>query len=87
MHSRVHFSQLRNLLVAETFYRMGAVETWGCGTKRVIAVCKRHGGAPPTFEGSRGFVLVTPLRAESGYEEGCVRGASPSRHETPAAAG
>ncbi len=34
---------------AGAFHRTGAVEVWGRGTNRVIAVCERHGAAPPTF--------------------------------------
>jgi ATP-dependent DNA helicase RecG len=59
MLSRTHLSKLRNLLIAETFHRTGAVEIWGRGTNRVIAACKRHGAAPPIFEERQGFLIVT----------------------------
>ncbi len=57
--TRSHLSRLRNLLIAEAFHRTGAVECWGRGTNRVVAECKRHGIAPPTFEERQGFLVVT----------------------------
>ncbi len=54
-----HLSKLRNPLIAEAFHRTGAVEVWGRGTNRVIAACKRHGIALPTFEERQGFIIVT----------------------------
>ena len=54
-----HLSKPRNLLIAETFHRTGAVEVWGRGTNRVIAACKRHGAAPPGFEERQDFLIVT----------------------------
>ena len=35
------------------------MEVWGRGTNRVIAMCQRHGTAPPTFEERSGFLIVT----------------------------
>ena len=46
-------------LVAGAFHRTGAVEVWGRGTNRVIAMCKKHGASPPIFEERQGFVIVT----------------------------
>ncbi|MCG2778883.1 MAG: hypothetical protein L6406_24665 [Desulfobacterales bacterium] len=46
-------------LVAEAFHRTGAVEVWGRGTNRVIAMCEKHGAVSPTFEERQGFVIVT----------------------------
>ncbi|MFH0801034.1 MAG: hypothetical protein V2A78_01415 [bacterium] len=34
---------LRNPTTADLFHRAGAVEVWGRGTNRVIAMCKMHG--------------------------------------------
>ena len=48
-----------NPLIAGAFHRTGAVEVWGHGTNRVIAMCKKHGCAPPTFEDRQGFLIVT----------------------------
>jgi ATP-dependent DNA helicase RecG len=36
-----------------------AVEVWGRGTNRVIAECRAHGIAPPSFEEREGWVVVT----------------------------
>jgi len=66
---------LRNLLIAETFHRTGAVEIWGRGTNRVIDACRAHGIPLPTFEEKQGFLVVT-FRAETA----AVRTA-PSRDE------
>lgn len=60
-----HLSRLRNILIAETFHRTGAVEIWGRGTNRVVAECKRYGIAPPTFEERQGYLIVT-FRAQIG---------------------
>ena len=54
-----HRSKPTNPLIAEAFHRTGAVEVWGRGTNRVIAMCKKHGAAPPTFEEQQGFLIVT----------------------------
>ena len=53
-----HRSKLRNPLIAEAF-RTGAVEVWGRGTNRVIAMCEKHGTAPPVFQERQGFLIVT----------------------------
>ena len=63
MLSVVHPSVLRNPLIAQTFHRAGAVETWGRGTNRVIEECRGHGILPPTFE-HRGNCLVVTFRAK-----------------------
>ncbi len=54
-----HLSKLRNLLIAGTFHRTGAVEIWGRGTDRVVDECKQHGIDPPIFEERQGFLIVT----------------------------
>jgi ATP-dependent DNA helicase RecG len=54
-----HDSKPVNPLIAEAFHRTGAVEVWGRGTNRVIAMCKKHGAAAPTFQERSGFLVVT----------------------------
>lgn len=54
-----HDSKPTNPLIAEAFHRTGAVEVWGRGTNRVIAMCKKHGALPPLFEERQGFLIVT----------------------------
>lgn len=54
-----HRSKPINPLIAEAFHRTGAVEVWGRGTNKVIAMCKQHGAAAPTFEEQQGFLIVT----------------------------
>lgn len=54
-----HDSKPTNPLIAEAFHRTGAVEVWGRGTNRVIAMCEKHGSAPPVFEERQGFLIVT----------------------------
>ncbi len=46
-------------MIAGAFHRTGAVEVWGRGTNRVIAMCEKHGCAPPMFEDRQGFLIVT----------------------------
>jgi len=57
--SERHDSKPTNPLIAEAFHRTGAVEVWGRGTNRVIAMCKKHGAPPPLFEERQGFLIVT----------------------------
>jgi predicted HTH transcriptional regulator len=54
-----HDSKPTNPLIAGAFHRTGAVEVWGRGTNRVIAMCKQHGAPPPVFEERQGFLIVT----------------------------
>ena len=54
-----HDSKPVNPLIAGAFHRTGAVEVWGRGTNRVIAICKEHGTLPPTFVERDGFLIVT----------------------------
>jgi ATP-dependent DNA helicase RecG len=54
-----HDSKPTNPLIAEAFHRTGAVEVWGRGTNRVIAMCRKHGAPPPLFEERQGFLIVT----------------------------
>ncbi|MFH0871823.1 MAG: RNA-binding domain-containing protein [bacterium] len=54
-----HDSRPTNPLIAGAFHRTGAVEVWGRGTNRVIAMCKKHGAFPPVFEERQGFLIVT----------------------------
>ena len=62
-----HLSKPRNILIAETFHRTGAVEIWGRGTNRVVDECKNYGIVPPVFEERQGFLIVT-FRAQVGPE-------------------
>ena len=57
--SRRHDSKPVNPLIAGSFHRTGAVEVWGRGTNRVIAMCRKHGAPPPRFEERQDFVIVT----------------------------
>ena len=54
-----HQSVLRNPLIAQTFHRTGAVETWGRGTNRVIEICRENGVELPVFELQGNSFLVT----------------------------
>jgi ATP-dependent DNA helicase RecG len=57
--TRRHDSKPVNPLIAGSFHRTGAVEVWGRGTNRVIAMCRKHGVPPPRFEERQDFVIVT----------------------------
>ncbi len=86
--SRSHRSELRNPFIAEAFHRTGAVEVWGRGTNRVIAECKAHGIAPPSFEERDGWVVVTfrapivPAGVEEAGATGSEKGKEKSREES-----
>lgn len=54
-----HDSKPTNPLIAGAFHRTGAVEVWGRGTNRVIAMCKQYGAPPPEFAERHGFLIVT----------------------------
>ena len=87
-----HDSKPTNPLIAGAFHRTGAVEVWGRGTNRVIAICRKHGARSPVFEERSGFLIVTfkaqmvagdagevKSRVESGDQVGTKSG--PSRDQ------
>ena len=86
-----HDSKPTNPLIAGAFHRTGAVEVWGRGTNRVIAMCNKHGAPAPVFEERSGFLVVTfkaqivagdaagTSRSESGDQVGTKSG--PSRDQ------
>ncbi|MFH0882489.1 MAG: ATP-binding protein, partial [bacterium] len=88
-----HDSKPTNPSIAEAFHRTGAVEVWGRGTNRVIAMCKKHGAPPPLFEERQGFLIVTfraqlvakgaagTSRSESGDQVGTKSGLSQDQVE------
>ena len=81
-----HDSKPTNPLIAGAFHRTGAVEVWGRGTNRVIAMCKQHGAPPPAFEERQGFLIVTfkaQLVAEGAAEAPGVQSGQ-SRDQTTA---
>ncbi len=43
-------SKLRNRSIGQIFYRLGLIERWGSGIKRIIDSCKDSGFAEPFFE-------------------------------------
>lgn len=42
-------SSIRNKIIARTFEKIGIVEGWGSGLKRIIEICKEYGVEPPVF--------------------------------------
>ena len=52
--SRSTSSNPVNPLIAGAFHRTGAVEVWGRGTNRVIAMCSKHGAPAPPSSSNRG---------------------------------
>ena len=55
-------SALRNPVVADVFRRMGFVERWGSGVRRVFDLCRAGGLRPPRVEVSESLVRVTIVR-------------------------
>jgi ATP-dependent DNA helicase RecG len=85
-----HRSKPTNPLIAGAFHRTGAVEVWGRGTNRVIAVCKQQGAAVPTFEERSGFLTVTftaELVAQAALKATGVQSGAQSRAQSGAQSG
>jgi len=53
-----HVSQIRNDLIADTFYRRGIIEQWGRGTIKMQEATEAAGLAPPEFEERGGEIVV-----------------------------
>jgi len=53
-----HVSQLRNDLIADTFYRRGIIEQWGRGTIMMKEATEAAGLVPPEFEERGGEIVV-----------------------------
>ncbi len=54
-----HDSTLRNPLIAECFFKIGFIENWGTGTRRIISSCLENGLPEPVFEIKSGSLVVT----------------------------
>ena len=48
-----------NPMIARTFYRRGIVETWGCGTLKIVRLMQESGLEPPMVSLRDGAVVVT----------------------------
>lgn len=72
-------SALRNPVVADVFRRMGFVERWGSGVRRVFDLCCAGGLRPPRVEVSESLVRVTIVRPTPSEYEEIVHGARPIR--------
>lgn len=55
---RQHFSQPRNPLLADVFYRRGLIELWGRGTQGIVRLCIGAGCPEPQFEERAGEFVV-----------------------------
>lgn len=55
-------SSLRNPVIADVFRRMGFVERWGSGMRRVFDLCRENGLRQPRVETSDNWVRVTLFR-------------------------
>ncbi len=55
---RDHFSQPRNPLLADIFYRRGLIELWGRGTQGIVGQCVEAGCPEPQFEERAGEFVV-----------------------------
>jgi ATP-dependent DNA helicase RecG len=53
-----HASQIRNDLIADTFYRRGIIEQWGRGTVKMVELTEEAGLVPPEFEERGGEIVV-----------------------------
>jgi len=82
-----HDSKPTNPLIAGAFHRTGAVEVWGRGTNRVIAICRKHGARPPVFEERSGFLIVTFKAQMVAGDAGMVESKVESRVESKVGSG
>jgi ATP-dependent DNA helicase RecG len=55
---RDHFSQPRNPLIADLFYRRGLIELWGRGTQGMVRLCVEAGCPEPQFDERAGEFVV-----------------------------
>jgi ATP-dependent DNA helicase RecG len=55
---RDHFSQPRNPLLADLFYRRGLIELWGRGTQGIVRLCVEAGCPEPQFDERAGEFVV-----------------------------
>ncbi len=53
-----HTSQIRNDLIADTFYRRGIIEQWGRGTVKMVELTEEASLIPPEFEERGGEIVV-----------------------------
>lgn len=79
--SKSHLSVQRNPIIADVSNRAGLIEKWGRGTNRVIAMCRKAGLAPPTFEEITGAAVVTFTVNVLGPGRESEQVAAPSRHQ------
>jgi ATP-dependent DNA helicase RecG len=56
--TKPHTSQIRNDLIADTFYRRGIIEQWGRGTVKMVELTEEAGLVPPEFEERGGEIVV-----------------------------
>ena len=55
-------SSIRNELVADVFLKMGIVEKWGTGIKRIRELCKEHGLNEVVYSADEEFFTATIYR-------------------------
>ena len=54
-------SSIRNELIADTFLRMGIVEKWGTGIKRIADLCREHGLGEVEYSATD-FCFISTIR-------------------------
>ncbi len=58
-------SSIRNELIADVFLKMGIVEKWGTGIKRIAELCKKQGLKDVKYTSDDDFFTATIYRAEN----------------------
>ena len=53
-----HLSKPRNTLLADVFYKVGFIESWGRGTIKIMEKCQEQGLPEPDFEEEYGVFVV-----------------------------
>ncbi len=56
---REHPSRPRNELLADIVFKAGLIETWGCGTLKMVNLCKQIGLPEPEFTQEFGGFSIT----------------------------
>lgn len=54
----IHISSPKNMLISQTFFKAGFVESWGTGIKRIADSCKKYGSPIPKITNQMDGVMV-----------------------------
>jgi len=73
-------SKIRNKTIANVFSKMGFVESWGTGVKRILSAAKSYGLSVPSFQVFDDMFRVNLFRSVSPMEEQEYIGEASEKH-------